>query len=153
MNREEMLRLFEAHREAEAARDIDGILDTFVPDPFLETMALGIRSEGRDAVRAAYEMQFFSAFPDLAPDDEGMAVGEETVVVWGRLRGTSRGDWLGVPPGGGSFDVPFANVVPFRDGLMAGEIIYFDLATLCEQAGISLDAVRAAAAARRSSSG
>jgi hypothetical protein len=33
---------------------------------------------------------------------------------------------------------------------MAGEIIYFDLATLCEQARIPLEAVRAAAAARRS---
>jgi hypothetical protein len=42
--------------------------------------------------------------------------------------------------------VPFANVVPFRDGLMAGEIIYFDLATLCEQAGMPVEAVRAAAA-------
>ena len=29
-----MLRLFEGHREAEPARDIDGILKTFVPDPF-----------------------------------------------------------------------------------------------------------------------
>jgi hypothetical protein len=152
MERDQMIRLFEAHREAEAARDIDGILDTFVADPFLETMPLGLRSEGRDAVRAAYEMQFFSAFPDLAPDDEGMAVGQDSVVVWGTLRGTSRGDWLGVPPGGGQFAVPFANVVPFRDGLMAGEIIYFDLATPCEQAGIPLEAVRAAAAARRSSS-
>jgi len=150
MDRDEMVRLFEAHREAEAARDIDGILKTFVPDPFLETTALGLRSEGREAVRAAYEMQFFSAFPDLAPDDEGMAVGDDNVVVWGTLRGTSRGDWLGVPPGGGAFAVPFANVVPFRDGLMHGEIIYFDLATLCEQARIPLDAVREAAAARRS---
>jgi SnoaL-like polyketide cyclase len=79
-----------------------------------------------------------------------MAVGDDTVVVWGTLHGTSRGDWLGVPPGGGTFAVPFANVVPFRDGLMAGEIIYFDLATLCEQAGIPLEAVRTAAAARRS---
>jgi len=149
MDHNQMLRLFEAHREAEAARDIDAILNTFVPDPFLETNALGLRSEGRDAVRAAYEMQFFSAFPDLAPVDEGMAVGDDTVVVWGTLHGTSRGDWLGVPPGGGTFAVPFANVVPFRDGLMAGEIIYFDLATLCEQAGIPLEAVRAAAAARR----
>lgn len=35
MNRNEMLRLFEAHREVEAARDIDAILQTFVPDPFL----------------------------------------------------------------------------------------------------------------------
>jgi len=45
MERDEMLRLFEAHRAAEAARDIDGILNTFVPDPFLETMALGLRSK------------------------------------------------------------------------------------------------------------
>jgi steroid delta-isomerase-like uncharacterized protein len=145
-----MIRLFEAHRDAEAARDIDAILDTFVEDCFLETMALGLRSEGRDAVRSAYEQQFFTAFPDLAPEDEGIAVNDEddAVVVWGTLRGTSTGEWLGVPPGGGSFAVPFANVVPYRDGLMAGERIYFDLATLCEQAGISLEDVRTAAAAR-----
>jgi hypothetical protein len=67
MNRDEMLRLFEAHRKAEAARDIDGILKTFVPNPFLGNKALGLRSEGRDAVRAAYEMQFFSAFPISRP--------------------------------------------------------------------------------------
>jgi hypothetical protein len=48
-------------------------------------------------------------------------------VVWGTLRGTSRGEWLGVPPGGGTFAVPFANLVPFSQGLMAGERIYFDL--------------------------
>ena len=143
-----MIRLFEAHREAEAGRDIDAILETFAKDCFLETMPLGLRSEGKDAVRAAYEMQFFSAFPDLAPDDQGMAYADDAIAVWGTLRGTSRGEWLGVPPGGGAFSVPFANVVPFRDGLMLGELIYFDLATLCEQAGISLQEVRAAAAAR-----
>ena len=147
MNRADMLRLFEAHREAEAARDIDGILETFVPDCFLETVPLGLRSEGRDEVRAAYERQFFTSFPDLAPEDEGMALGDDVVAVWGTLRGTSRGDWLGVPPGGGAFAVPFANVVPFAQGLMAGERIYFDLATLCEQARIPLQGIRAAAAA------
>jgi predicted ester cyclase len=146
MHRDEMLRLFEAHREAEAAREIDAILETFVADCFLETLPLGIRSEGRDAVRAAYEQQFFTSFPDLAPEDEGMAVGDDVIAVWGTLRGTSRGEWLGVPPGGGSFAVPFANVVPFQQGLMAGERIYFDLATLCEQARIPLEEVRAAAA-------
>jgi steroid delta-isomerase-like uncharacterized protein len=149
MDRAEMLRLFEAHREAEAARDIDAILATFAEDCFLETIPLGLRSEGKDAVRAAYEMQFFSAFPDLAPEDEGMAYSDDAIAVWGHLRGTSRGEWLGVPPGGGAFTVPFANVVPFRDDLMAGEIIYFDLATLCEQAGIPLEDIRTAAAARR----
>jgi steroid delta-isomerase-like uncharacterized protein len=149
MDRYEMNRLFEAHREAEAARDIDGILETFAADCFLETVALGLRAEGKEAVKTAYEAQFFTSFPDLSPEDEGIAFGEDVAVVWGTLRGTSKGEWFGVPPGGGSFGVPFANVVPFKDGLMAGEAIYFDLATLCEQARIPLDEIRAAAAARR----
>ncbi|MFE2262486.1 ester cyclase [Streptomyces griseosporeus] len=148
MDTTEMRRLFEAHRTAEAARDIDGILETFVEDCFLDTKALGLRSSGKEAVRAAYRGQYFTAFPDLSPEDEGIAFGDDVLTVWGTLRGTSEGEWLGVAPGGGSFEVPFANVVPFRDGRMAGETIYFDLATLCEQAGIPLEAVREAAAAR-----
>jgi predicted ester cyclase len=96
-------------------------------------------------VRAAYEAQFFTAFPDLVPEDAGMALDDEVIVVWGTLRGTSRGEWLGIPPGGGTFAVPFANVVPFSRGLMTGERIYFDLATLCEQARVPLEGVRAAA--------
>ena len=148
MHHDEMRDLFEAHRRAEEARDIDAILDTFAADPFLETVPLGLRSSGREAVRTAYEQQYFTAFPDLAPEDEGIAIGDDVIAVWGTLRGTSRGEWLGVAPGGGSFAVPFANVVPFADGRMLGERIYFDLATLCEQARVPLDAVRAAAARR-----
>ena len=74
------------------------------------------------------------------------------MVVWGTLRGTSGGEWMGVPPSGGSFAVPFANVTPFRDGLMAGESVYFGLATLCEQAVLPLDAVRVAARRRAEAS-
>jgi hypothetical protein len=98
-------------------------------------------------VRAAY-VGYFTAFPDLAPDDQGEAVGDDALVVWGILRGTSGGDWVGVPPSGRSFAVPFANVTQFRDGLMEGETIYFDLATLCEQAALPIDDVRAGARAR-----
>ncbi len=147
MKRDDMHRLFERHREAEAARDLDAILDTFVESCFLETVPLGLRGEGKVAARTAYE-GYFTAFPDLAPDDQGVAFGDDVIVAWGTLKGTSGGDWLGVPPTGRSFAVPFANVAPFRDGLMAGESIYFDLATLCEQAGLPLDDVRAAANAR-----
>jgi steroid delta-isomerase-like uncharacterized protein len=148
MTREEMQRLFERHRDAEAARDYDGILETFVEDCFLETKPLGLRSEGREAVRRTYQEGYFVAFPDLSPDDVGSAFGDDVMVVWGTLEGTSGGEWMGVPPSGKSFPVPFANVTPFRDGLMAGESIYFDLATLCEQAELSLNDVRAAAKER-----
>jgi steroid delta-isomerase-like uncharacterized protein len=147
MDEAAMAMLFELHREAEARRDYDAVLDTFTEDCYLETVPLGLRSEGRAAARAAY-VGYFTAFPDLAPDDEGTAFGDDVMVTWGYLAGTSGGEWLGVPPTGGSFRLPFTNVTTFADGRMAGESIYFDLATLCEQAGIPLDAIRAAAAQR-----
>src|SRR3982074_1684758 len=106
-------------------------MDTFTADCYLETIALGSRSEGREAARAAY-VGYFTAFPDLTPDDQGEAYGDDVMVAWGDLRGTSGGDWLGVPPSGGSFVVPFTNITTFRDRQMVGESIYFDLATLCE---------------------
>jgi steroid delta-isomerase-like uncharacterized protein len=147
MRPEEMRRLFARHRDAEAAHDYDAILATFVEDCFLETHSLGLRSEGRAETRMAYE-GYLTAFPDLAPDDEGEALGDDVMVVWGTLSGTSGGEWFGVPPSGRSFAVPFANVAPFRDGLMAGESLYFDLATLCEQAALPLEEVRAGAKER-----
>jgi steroid delta-isomerase-like uncharacterized protein len=147
MSPEEMQRLFEAHRDAEAARDYEAILATFVQDCFLETHPLGLRSDGQAATRTAYE-GYFTAFPDLAPEDEGHAFGDDVMIVWGTLNGSSRGDWMGVSPSGRSFTVPFANVTPFREGLMAGESIYFDLATLCEQAALPLEEVRAGAEKR-----
>jgi steroid delta-isomerase-like uncharacterized protein len=147
MGPEEMRRLFQRHRDAEVARDYDAILSTFVKDCFLHSQPLGLLSKGETQVRAAYK-GYFTAFPDFEPVDEGEAIGNDSLVVWGTLRGTSGGDWVGVPPSGGSFVVPFANVSRFREGLMAGETIYFDLATLCEQADLPLEGVRAGAKKR-----
>ena len=123
---------------------------TFSEDCYLETVALGSRSEGQVAARAAY-VAYFTAFPDLSPDDLGFAFGDDAMVSWGFLRGTSGGDWLGVPPSGGSFVVPFTNVAVFADDLMLGESIYFDVATLCEQTNLPLDAIRQAAKRRAQS--
>lgn len=143
MTPDEMLELFQRHRDAEARRDFDAIIDTFTDDCYLATVALGTRTLGPDATRVAYTA-YFTAFPDLAPDDQGFAFGDDTLVSWGHLRGTSAGEWLGLPPGGGKFEVPFTNVATFANGKMQGETLYFDLATLCEQAGFDVSAVRAA---------
>lgn len=147
MDARSMEALFRAHRDAEADRDYDAVLDTFDEECHLETVALGSRREGRASTRLAYEA-YFSAFPDLRPDDEGMAFGDDVLVTWGHLNGTSTGEWLGVPPGGGTFRVPFTNVAHFARGRMLGERLYFDLATLCDQAHLPLDRIRAAAGLR-----
>jgi steroid delta-isomerase-like uncharacterized protein len=147
MDPAQMEQVFRTHRDAERRRDFDAIMRTFTESCYLETIALGSRSEGQEAARAAY-VAYFTAFPDLTPDDRGVAFGENVMVAWGFLRGTSGGDWLGVPPSGQSFVVPFTNVATFADELMLGESIYFDLATLCEQAGLPVDRVRRAAKER-----
>ena len=148
MDAQQMERLFRLHRDAEARRDYDAVIDTFADDCYVETVALGIRREGREAARMAY-VGYFTAFPDLAPDDQGFAFGDDHLVTWGVLRGTSGGEWFGVPPSGRAFAVPFTNVTRFRDDKMQGESIYFDLATLCEQAELPLANIRAAASAAR----
>jgi steroid delta-isomerase-like uncharacterized protein len=142
-----MEQLFRTHREAEKRRNFDGIMKTFTENCYLETIALGSRSEGQAAARSAY-VTYFTAFPDLTPDDRGVAFGDNVMVAWGFLNGTSGGDWLGVPPSGRSFAVPFTNIATYADELMMGESIYFDLATLCEHADLPLDAVRRAAKER-----
>jgi predicted ester cyclase len=147
MDSAQMEQLFRSHRDAERRRDFDGIMQTFTENCYLETIALGSRSEGRDAARAAY-VAYFTAFPDLTPDDRGVAFGENVMVAWGFLNGTSAGEWLGIPPSGGSFAVAFTNIATFAGELMLGESIYFDVATLCEQANLPLDAVRRAARER-----
>jgi steroid delta-isomerase-like uncharacterized protein len=143
-----MLSLFQQHRKAEAARDFEAIMATFVDDCYLETVPLGLRIEGRSAARAAYE-GYFNAFPDLTPVDEGFAFGDDVIVTWGTLRGTSKGPWFGVPASGRAFALPFVNVARFRAGGMAGESIHFDLATLCDQSGMPLETIRTAAQTRR----
>ena len=147
MDATQMEHLFRRHRDAERRRDVDGIMSTFTENCYLETIPLGSRSEGQAAARVAY-VAYFTAFPDLTPDDRGAAFGDDVMVSWGYLGGTSGGDWLGVPPSGKSFSVPFTNVATFADDLMLGESIYFDLATLCEQASVPLDVVRRAAKER-----
>src|SRR5690349_12721702 len=85
MDPAQMDNLFRTHRDAERQRDFDGIMKTFSENCYLETIALGSRSEGQVAARAAY-VAYFTAFPDLTPDDQGVAFGDDVLVSWGFLR-------------------------------------------------------------------
>ena len=147
MERADMKRLYLEHRMVEEARDLDSVVATFDDDCFLENVALATRATGRDAVRRSYEA-LFATFPDLSPQSEGEAYGDDVFVTWGTVRGTMSGAWLGIPPTGRSFTCAFVNVVPLRNGRMQGEKIYFDLPAMCRGIGVAADDVidRAAAA-------
>jgi steroid delta-isomerase-like uncharacterized protein len=144
MNPQEMKRLYLEHREVEEARDLDAVVATFDEECFLENVSLASRAEGPAEVRRAYEA-LFTAFPDLSPDSEGEAFGGDVFVTWGTVHGTMEGPWMGIPPTGKSFRCAFVNVVPFRNGKMQGERIFFDLPELCGGAGLPVSDVLAAA--------
>jgi predicted ester cyclase len=149
MTPEEMRAAFDVHREAEARRDLPAVVATFSEDCFLENVALGTRSEGREAVLKNYRA-LFTTFPDLGPEDDGIAYGDDVLVSWGHVSGTMEAPWLGIEPTGRHFRAAFTNVVPFSGGKMQGEKLLFDLADMCAQLGIGAIELRARAAASRS---
>ena len=57
-----------------------------------------------------------------------------------------KGVWLGIEPTGKSFTCAFVNIVPFKNGKMQGERIYFDIPAMCEGAGVSVSQVLSNAA-------
>jgi steroid delta-isomerase-like uncharacterized protein len=148
MTPQEIRTVVEQHVAAEARHDAAGAAATYHQDAYYEHVALGLRFTGRDAVAAQYASGF-AAVPDSVATFEGEVVEGDRLVHWGRFRGTVRGTWLGQPPTGRVVDLPFIAVVEVRDGRMVGETVHYDLATLCDQAGYSLEAVRAAVAAVR----
>jgi predicted ester cyclase len=140
-----MLTVYQRHRAAEDARDYPSVMETLTDDCFLEHVSLGLRSEGKREATRAYE-ELFGAFPDLGPIPGGIAFGDDVLVAFGQLHGTMQGPWLGLPATGREFTIPLVNIVPFRDGRMNGERLFYDAAMLCEGAGLDLDGLRGAAA-------
>ena len=147
MNVDEMEALFRSHRKAEARRDYDAVIATFAPDCYLETVALGLRSVGQRTWHERPTSGTSPRSPTSRPTTPVPRSATDVMVTWGYLRGHQ---WRNVARRAThrpSFVVPFTNVTVFRDDVMAGESIYFDLATLCEQARLPIDDVRQAAKA------
>lgn len=144
MTRDAMRAVVERHVAAENRRDLTGAMATYADGCFYDSVGLGVRFEGRDAVAAQYAA-LFHAMPDGELAIEGEAFGDDVLVHWGTFHGTVTGEFMGLPPTGRSVALPAVAFFTFRGGLMAGERLVFDLATLCDQAGVSLQAVQAAA--------
>jgi hypothetical protein len=60
-----MAELLEQHARFEYAGDLEATMATVSERPLWEFHPLGLRAEGRDAVRVAYEYQFERIFPNI----------------------------------------------------------------------------------------
>jgi steroid delta-isomerase-like uncharacterized protein len=132
------------HLEAEAAHDGQRAASYYAPDGYYENVPLGLRFAGRDAVAFQYDASY-AAMPDGAVAIDGEVVDETGLVHWGTLRAHLSGPFLGLPATGRSVQLPFMARYEVRDGRIRGETLFWDLATFCDQAGLPLAEIQAAA--------
>jgi hypothetical protein len=136
--------VLEQHLAAEAVHDPEAAAATYHEESWYENAALGLRFAGREGVAFQYATSW-GFIPDMAARYDWELDLGETIVQCGRITGTAGTELVGVPVRGGPVDFSFTAVISFRDGLMEGEHIYYDLDDFCAQIGASVEAVRDAA--------
>ena len=131
------------HVEAETAHRMDETLATLTEDCVFDDRALGRVWHGREGASEYYRM-WWDAFGVTPHTAQRYAPSPDLLVVETRFKGTHDGSFLGVAPSRRAIDVPMVIFVDFRDGLLAGERFYWNVADLMAQVGVALPLERAA---------
>lgn len=126
---------------AKSEQDIAAALSLCSEDFVLDAVPLGLASKNRKEAETQLGL-FFQTFPDFAVTAEGIAAEGAAVSCWGMASQTFRGPFLGHPPTGRSATLPFVSVFEARGGQLVRERYFFDLASLCDQIGLPIQAVR-----------
>ncbi len=126
---------------AKSEQDVAAALSLCSEDFVLDAVPLGLASKNRKQAEAQLGL-FFQTFPDFAVTAEGIAAEGAAVSCWGTARQTFRGPFLGHPPTGRSATLPFVSVFEARNGQLVRERYFFDLASLCDQIGLSIATAR-----------
>ncbi|MER6222482.1 nuclear transport factor 2 family protein [Streptomyces sp. 900105755] len=142
MGQEEMVALWERHTAYEFVdRDADLAVSTMVEDAsvmHLPTMSGGF---GKERLRSYYRDVFIPGIPqNTTIETADRSVGSDFLVeeIVMRMPHDQEIPFLlpGLAATGRTVDVPLVVVVKFRDGLMAGERIYWDQASVLAQVGL-----------------
>lgn len=135
MTPQEMDELFDRHCAAEAAHDVEAILDTLTDDAEHDVVGdpAGVLY-GRDAIRPRYQGMFDALAADkLEPIRR--YYGEDFFVDESRYFGRATGPFMGLPGGNKPVDFRLLHVCEFRDGRMSRENVWFDVAAILQQLG------------------
>ena len=135
MSVEAYQQLLRTHMQAENTHRMEETLATLTPDCLFEDLALGQVFRGHAGARAYYQT-WWDAFSTTAHPEHVYYTDQDFAVAEVHFQGIHTGAFLGIAPTGRAVDLPTAIFVSFRDGLMAGERMYWDVATLLRQLGV-----------------
>jgi predicted ester cyclase len=113
------------------------LIDELIAEDLVDHVELpGLEGTGRARYRASIEMTH-AAFPDYRnPLDIVLADGA-FAVSYGRSTGTHRGEFMGLPPTGRSFDVPTFGILRFDNGQAVERWGMSDNLAMLQQLGLT----------------
>lgn len=133
MTREEMDELFERHCAAEAANDVDAIMDTLAAD--VEHDAVG-DPQGTLRDPAAIAQRYRDLF-DAISEDKMESIhryyGEDFFVDESEWHGRATGMFLGIPGGNRPISFRILHVCEVRDNKISRENVWLDTAAIMQQ--------------------
>ena len=135
MKAEAYKQMLRTHMKAENAHQMEETLATLTPDCLFEDMALGQIFQGHAGAREYYQT-WWDAFSTTAHPEHVYYTDQDFAIAEVHFHGTHTGSFLGIEPTGREVDIPIAIFVTFREGLMVGERMYWDVATLLRQIGV-----------------
>ena len=134
--------LFDGHIAREFVdRDLEGTLQTMVPEPYVHCVPIMTGGVGSRDVRRFYGEHFLTQIPkDAEVTPISRTVGEDQVVDEFIVSFTHDTQWdyllPGIPPTGKRVELPHVVVMKFENGKVAHEHIWWDQASLLLQVGL-----------------
>ena len=133
--------------------DYSALYDVIAPDAIEHEPMPGVEAETAPARVEQWVNGFRAAFPDIRFDVLDMRAEGDRVYTHFAMRGTHRGDFMGIPATGNRIDVPAVDIVRFEDdravehwGMAHETAMMQQLGLAPEDAGLQGDGALAAAA-------
>ena len=134
--------VWKTHTDSEfISKDVEATLETMTEDAFVLNVPTGVGALGKDKVRSFYKDIFIGTLPDDWDGElKNRVVGESALVdeIRQTFTHTRQMDWIlpGIRPTGRKIEVGIVAVVLFRDDKICGERIYWDHASVLQQASL-----------------
>jgi steroid delta-isomerase-like uncharacterized protein len=138
MTPDEMDAVFERHCAAEAAKDVDGILDTLTDDVEHDVVGhpAGVLHD-RSAIAERYR-EVFAGLDDEKVENLHRYHGEGFFVDDSMWYGRATGMVLGMPGDGRPLNFRILHVCEFRDGKISRENVWLDVGAIVAQLGAGM---------------
>jgi len=115
--------------------DLDKMVSFFTDDCVYENLARGQTYRGKEEIKAWAKMSF-DAIPDFKLDVTSLFVSGDWAACEWVMTGTQTGSAPDLPATGKSFSVRGSTIVQLREGKIARNTDYWDMATFLRQLGV-----------------